>query len=128
MREDSTLATPRRLFRWALLPLPALLAGCASEVLNPAGDVALQQRDIIFISTALMLLIIVPVLILIVIFAWRYRASNKDATYDPDFDHSTALELVIWSAPLLIIIALGALTWWSTHLLDPFRPLDRIAA
>jgi cytochrome o ubiquinol oxidase subunit 2 len=35
---------------------------------------------------------------------------------------------VIWSAPLLIIICLGALTWWSTHLLDPYRPLDRIAA
>ena len=35
---------------------------------------------------------------------------------------------MIWSAPLLIIIALGALTWSSTHLLDPFRPLDRIAA
>ncbi len=35
---------------------------------------------------------------LIVIFAWRYRKGNKDATYDPDFDHSTSLELVIWSA------------------------------
>ena len=69
-----------------------------------------------------------PVLILIVVFAWRYRASNKDATYDPKFDHSTSLELVIWSAPLLIIICLGALTWWSTHLLDPFRPVNRISA
>ncbi len=74
-----------------------------------------------------MLLIIVPVLVLIVVFAWRYR-KGQGATYDPEFDHSTSLELVIWSAPLLIIIALGALTWSSTHLLDPFRPLDRIEA
>jgi cytochrome o ubiquinol oxidase subunit 2 len=111
------------------LCLAALLSGCgANEVLDPAGDIALQQRDIIYISTALMLLIIVPVMALIVVFAWRYRESNEDATYDPDFDHSTSLELVIWSAPLLIIICLGALTWWSTHLLDPFRPLDRVAA
>jgi cytochrome o ubiquinol oxidase subunit 2 len=29
--------------------------------------------------------------------------------------------------PLLIIIALGAITWISTHTLDPYRPLDRIA-
>jgi cytochrome o ubiquinol oxidase subunit 2 len=36
------------------------------------------------------------------------------------------LELVIWSAPLLIIIALGSVTWVTTHLLDPFRPLDRV--
>lgn len=106
----------------------ALLSACNSAVLDPAGDIALQQRNIIYFSTALMLLIIVPVLVLIALFAWRYRASNKDATYDPDFDHSTSLELIIWSAPLLIIICLGALTWWSTHLLDPFRPVNRIAA
>jgi len=35
---------------------------------------------------------------------------------------------VIWSAPLLIIIALGALTWISTHTLDPYRPLQQIDA
>ncbi|MFL6734863.1 MAG: ubiquinol oxidase subunit II [Sphingomicrobium sp.] len=108
-----------------LLPL-FLLSACERAVLNPAGEVARQQRDIIYISTALMLLIIVPVIILIVVFAWRYR-KGKGGTYDPDFHHSTALELVIWSAPLMIIIILGALTWSSTHLLDPFRPINRVA-
>ncbi|MCW3796336.1 ubiquinol oxidase subunit II [Sphingomonas sp. BN140010] len=109
-----------------LCSLPLILSACDRAVLNPAGQVARQQRDIIAISTGLMLLIIVPVMILTVIFAWRYR-KGKGGTYDPNFDHSTALELVIWSAPLLIIIILGALTWSSTHLLDPFRPLDRPA-
>ena len=126
MREDTKLSTARRIL--TLLPLAAMLAACDRSVLDPAGDIALQQRDIIYISTALMLLIIVPVIALIIVFAWRYRHTNKDATYDPDFDHSTSLELVIWAAPLLIIICLGALTWWSTHLLDPFRPLNRITA
>ena len=110
-----------------LLPLILLLGACQRAVLDPAGEVARQQRDIIYISTGLMLLIIVPVMVLIVVFAWRYRKGNN-ATYDPDFDHSTGLELLIWSAPLLIIITLGALTWSSTHLLDPFRPLTRPAA
>lgn len=109
-----------------LFPVLVLLAGCERAVLDPAGDVAAQQRDLIYISTGLMLLIIVPVMVLIVVFAWRYRSGGK-GTYDPNFDHSTSLELVIWSAPLMIIIALGAITWSSTHLLDPFRPLDRIA-
>ncbi len=117
----------RRLRVPIIAVLAALLTACQRAVLNPAGDVARQQRDIIYISTGLMLLIIVPVLLLIVIFAWRYR-KGQGGTYDPEFDHSTSLELVIWSAPLLIIIMLGALTWSSTHLLDPFRPLDRIAA
>jgi len=36
------------------------------------------------------------------LFAWRYRATNKEAIYEPEWDHSIQLELVIWSAPLLI--------------------------
>jgi cytochrome o ubiquinol oxidase subunit 2 len=111
-----------------LLPLLAALGGCNLVVMAPAGDIAAQQRDLIVISTVLMLLIIVPVMALTVFFAWRYRASNKAATYKPDWNHSTGLELVIWAAPLLIIICLGALTWMGTHLLDPYRKLDRIAA
>jgi cytochrome o ubiquinol oxidase subunit 2 len=94
--------------------------------MSPAGDVAMQQRDLILISTFLMLLIIVPVLTLVVVFARKYRASNKDAVYEPDWDHSTHLELVIWAAPLAIIICLGAVTWVGTHLLDPYRELGRI--
>ncbi|HEV7259561.1 MAG TPA: ubiquinol oxidase subunit II [Bosea sp. (in: a-proteobacteria)] len=112
----------------ALIPLLAFLGGCNMVVMAPAGDIAAQQRDLVVISTVLMLLIIVPVMALTIFFAWRYRASNRDATYKPDWDHSTGLELVIWAAPLLIIIALGAITWMGTHLLDPYRKLDRIAA
>jgi cytochrome o ubiquinol oxidase subunit 2 len=111
----------------ALLPLVLFLNGCNAVVLYPSGDVAMQQRDLIIISTVLMLLIIVPVMALIALFAWRYRETNTSATYDPDWDHSTHLELIIWSAPLLIIICLGAVTWMATHLLDPFRPIGRTA-
>lgn len=106
----------------ALAALP-LLSGCGLIVLDPAGEVARQQGNLVMISTALMLLIIVPVMALTVFFAFKYRAANQDAAYDPDWDHSTQLELVIWAAPLLIIICLGALTWVGTHLLDPYRPL-----
>nr|WP_297350495.1 ubiquinol oxidase subunit II [uncultured Caldimonas sp.] len=96
--------------------------------MNPSGDIAAQQAQLIVTSTVLMLLIIVPVIVLTLVFAWRYRASNTEAPYSPDWDHSTRLELVIWGAPLLIIIALGALTWIYTHKLDPWRPLQRIDA
>jgi cytochrome o ubiquinol oxidase subunit 2 len=96
--------------------------------MNPSGDIAKQQAHLIVVSTLLMLLIIIPVIALIIIFAWRYRKNNTNATYTPDWDHSTRLELVIWGAPLLIIIALGLITWISTHLLDPYRPLSRLDA
>jgi cytochrome o ubiquinol oxidase subunit 2 len=108
--------------------LAALLSGCNAIVMKPHGDIAVQQAQLIVTSTLLMLLIIVPVIALTLFFAFRYRASNTSATYTPDWDHSTKLELVIWGAPLLIIIALGAITWISTHQLDPYRPLDRIDA
>ncbi len=124
------LRTGSNLIRWAVrlpaLALPALLGGCDMVVMNPAGDIAVQQRDLILFSTGVMLLIIVPVMVLTVVFARKYRRGNANKTYDPKFDHSTTLELVIWACPLLIIIALSAVTWTSTHLLDPFRPLERL--
>ena len=118
--------TFKTLSRWLLLPILALLGGCNTVLMNPSGDVAVQQRDLILVSTGLMLLIIVPVIAATLLFAWRYRKANKTAVYTPDWDHSTQLELLIWGAPLLIIIALGAVTWISTHTLDPYRPLARI--
>ena len=106
----------------------APLSGCSVILLNPAGDLAVRERNLVLASTGLMLLIILPVMAATLIFAWRYRASNTNAVYDPDFHHSTQLEVLIWTAPLMIIIALGALTWISTHLLDPYRSLGRIDA
>ncbi|MDY7548255.1 ubiquinol oxidase subunit II [Glaciimonas sp. Gout2] len=112
---------------WMLFPA-FLLAGCNTVLMNPSGDIAVQQGHLIVVSTLLMLLIIVPVIALTILFAWRYRKNNTKATYEPDWDHSTQLELVIWGAPLLIIIALGLLTWISTHTLDPYRKLTRLDA
>ncbi len=111
---------------FAALLVSVLLSGCGTVVLNPSGWVAKQQGSLVVVSTVLMLLIVVPVMVLIVIFAWRYRKSNEQARYEPDWDHSTQLELVIWAAPLLIIIALGAITWIATHTLDPYRPLNKL--
>ncbi|UXH77363.1 ubiquinol oxidase subunit II [Roseateles amylovorans] len=116
------------LARLGLLSLALPLTACDLVVMKPSGDIANQQAQLIVASTLLMLLIIVPVIILTLVFAFRYRASNPKATYSPDWDHSTRLELIIWGAPLLIIIALGAMTWISTHKLDPYRPLERLDA
>jgi cytochrome o ubiquinol oxidase subunit II len=103
------------------------LSGCGMQVLFPAGDVARQEAHLLAITTLLILLIVVPVMGLILLFAWRYRQGNSRAVYRPDWNHSTALELVIWSVPLLIIITIGAITWISTHTLDPYRRLGRLA-
>ena len=108
----------------ATLPLTA----CSTIVMKPFGDIAQQQSQLIVTAVVLMSLIVVPVIALTLFFAWRYRSSNEAATYAPQWDHSTRLELLSWGAPLLIIIALGAVTWISTHKLDPYRPIERISA
>lgn len=118
-----------KVLRGLLLALPIMfLGGCNLIVLQPSGDIALQQRDLLIASTVLMLFIIVPVMIAIAVIGYRYRESNQKSSYAPDWEHSTKIELLIWAAPLAIIVALGAMTWIGTHTLDPFRPLERINA
>ncbi|HEX5805033.1 MAG TPA: ubiquinol oxidase subunit II [Macromonas sp.] len=113
----------------AALAAAAGLTGCSKlVVLNPAGDIAAQQGNMVVAATLLMLIIIVPVIVLTLLFAWKYRQGNTSARYDPDWHHSTSLELVIWAVPLMIIIALGALTWIGTHKLDPYHPVERLDA
>ena len=62
-------------------PLLAALAGCNTVVMNPSGDIAKQEAQLIIVSVILMLLIIVPVMFLIFWFAYKYRASNTEAAY-----------------------------------------------
>lgn len=107
------------------MPLPAalLLSGCQWAVLDPKGPVGLQERSIIITATGLMLVVVVPVIALILIFAWRYRASNEKADYQPNWAHSSRIEAVVWLIPCVIVAALGVIAWRSSHTLDPYRPL-----
>ncbi|MDN5937229.1 MAG: ubiquinol oxidase subunit II [Salinisphaera sp.] len=119
---------PAKLLRFlAVLVAPALLGGCQQfVVLFPAGYVAEQQRDLLVASVVLMLVIIVPLFAAIAWIAWRYREHNPRSAYAPEWEHSTKLELLIWAAPLAIVVVLGAMTWIGTHLLDPYSSLTRI--
>ncbi|UVJ44962.1 ubiquinol oxidase subunit II [Pseudomonas sp. LS1212] len=113
-----------RLF--GILPFLGMLflGGCNMTLLNPKGQVGMDERNLILIATGLMLLVVIPVIIMTIAFAWKYRASNKEATYTPDWSHSTKIEIAVWTIPVLIIIALGYFTYVSTHKLDPYRPLE----
>ena len=108
------------------ITLLAGLSGCNMVTIDPSGDVAARQRDLILLATGLMLLIVLPVIALTLGFAWTYRASNIKAAYAPDWSHSTRLEMAVWAAPLAIIAILGTVTWITSHTLDPYRPLDRL--
>ena len=108
----------------ALAAMALALGGCQMDVLDPAGPIAAQEKNLIIVATVLMLLIVVPVIGMIIAFTWRYRAGNTKHPYTPDWEHSNQIELVVWIVPCLIIIALGAVTWVSTHRLDPYRHIE----
>lgn len=102
-----------------------LLSGCADYmVLNPKGPVAAKQLDLIVITTILCAIIIVPVLILTFIIVWRYRASNKNVEYKPEWAHSNLLETIWWGIPIVIVIVLAIITVRYTHDLEPSKPLE----
>jgi len=120
----------RKAFKRWLIPLGsglvASLAGCGGEltVLDPKGSVGVAEKQLIATATWAMLLVVVPVILLTLFFAWRYRASNRNATYAPKWAHSTAIEVVVWTIPAVIILFLAILTWKTSHELDPYKPLE----
>ncbi len=108
----------------ALGSILLLLTGCDAALLDPKGIIALREKRLLIAAVLLMLLIVIPVMILTVIVARKYRASNTQAKYTPEWSHSTLLEIIWWTIPCIIIVILATITWISSHRLDPYRPLE----
>lgn len=107
-----------------LIAAAAVLSGNYNMVLiNPKGAIAVEQQTLIITAIMLMLIVVVPVIFMALTFAWKYRASNKEAKYHPNWAHSNKIEVVIWIIPIIIIAILGTITWKTTHELDPFKPI-----
>jgi cytochrome o ubiquinol oxidase subunit 2 len=101
-----------------------VVSGCTlvqAPVLDPHGPIALAERHLLFIAVGLMLIVIVPAFVMTFWFVWRYRASNANSRYLPDWSYSARLDAITWLVPALIVGALGYLVWTYTHRLDPYR-------
>lgn len=98
-----------------------LLRGHDVILLNPKGFIAEEQYKLMMTSTLIMVAFAVPVLFLLYYFAWKYRESNKKASYNPDSNRSGMLTFVIWGAPTLIAIILSAIMIPATHKLEPTK-------
>lgn len=114
-----------RLVPGFLVVAVGLLSGCQGGVLDPRGQVGADEKNLILIATGLMLLVVIPVIVMTLVFAWKYRASNNGAAYEPKWSHSGKIELVVWIIPIIIVVILGSITWATTHSLDPYKPLEQ---
>ena len=92
-------------------------------VLNPQGLIANQQYTLILVTVGIGAFVVIPVFILLFSIAWKYRAGNKKAKYDPELEGNRGLEFLWWAIPILIILALAIITYISTHALDPYKEL-----
>ena len=102
----------------------AVTLGRDIPVLDTKGLIADQQRDLIFITFVLGMFVVIPVFVMLFAIAWKYRAGNKRAKYEPEVDGNAKLEALWWGIPILIIIVLAVITAVSTHALDPYKKLD----
>src|SRR6202021_851567 len=105
-----------------------LMASCNQGVLDPHRPVGKAERVILFDATAIMLAVVIPVIVLTLVFAWWFRAKNKQARYRPDWEYSGRIEMIIWSIPALIVLFLGGIAWTGSHDLDPPVPLQSSTA
>ena len=111
------------IFVLIMQPLSILHFGKSIVMLFPGGEVALKERNLLFIIQALMLIVIVPVYVLTFIFSWIYNANNPKGNYDPDLVDNVTAEYIWWGVPLVMTGIIAALTWHYTYEMDPFKPL-----
>jgi len=104
--------------------LAFVVQGRDIPVLDTHGTIANQQRDLILVVFGLGMLVVIPVLTMLFVIAWKYRANNTKATYDPEFNSHLGLEALWWGIPCLIIVVLSIITAISTHALDPYKELE----
>ncbi|MGA8163659.1 MAG: COX aromatic rich motif-containing protein [Waddliaceae bacterium] len=105
-------------------PLEVYLFAKYIPVLFPKGMIALKERNLLFLIQLIMLVFVIPVYLFTFIFSWWYRADNKKSTYDPHLvDHKVA-EFFWWGVPFVMTVVVCVITWFKTHELDPYRPIQ----
>jgi cytochrome o ubiquinol oxidase subunit 2 len=113
----------RYLLLFAVLISAATLGGCNEGVLNPQGPIAVAERQILFNSLGIMLAIVIPVILATLGVAFWFRASNRRASYRPDFVYSGRIEVLVWSVPLMTVLLVGGVAWVGAHDLDPRKAI-----
>jgi cytochrome o ubiquinol oxidase subunit 2 len=93
-------------------------------VMHPKGLVAQQEWSLIKINLLLMQLIMVPTWVWLFWTAWRYRAGNREASYDANYQPSRLQQTMQWGLPTVVIAIMAIVNWPAIRALDPYRPIE----
>lgn len=117
-------------FKLALGALTIVVAFCAiafvltrenALVVNAKGEIARKELWLIGLNYLLMFIVIIPTFIALFVVAWKYRAKNTKAKHEPEKTHR---EWPLWVIPSIVIAVMTIITWYKTHELDPYVPLQ----
>ncbi|MCM3587055.1 cytochrome c oxidase subunit II [Mesobacillus maritimus] len=119
----------KRLGKWGLLPLfaaIALLSGCGEpflSTLQPAGEVAQRQFDLMVLSTSIMVGVIVVVAIIFIIVMIRFRRKSENEI-PKQVEGSHTLEIIWTVIPILLLLVLAVPTVSATFQLADVSPAE----
>ncbi|WP_423801611.1 cytochrome c oxidase subunit II [Neobacillus sp. SAB-20_R2A] len=119
----------KRLANWRLFSLFAMVAlvlsGCGKpylSTLNPAGEVADIQYDLMELSTIIMVGVIIVVMLIFVIVFFRFR--RKDDRIPKQVEGSHKLEIIWTVIPILLLLVLAVPTVSATFKLADVKTMD----
>ena len=96
----------------------------SDSFMNPLGPIAKDQKKHLFWVTVLTSIAILPVFILLPLILFKYRRGRKTKdNYDPKWDSSSFLEILMWGVPVVLVVFMSARLWHSTHVLDPYAEI-----
>ncbi|MCM2533530.1 cytochrome c oxidase subunit II [Neobacillus pocheonensis] len=119
----------KRLTKWRLASLFAILAlilsGCGKpylSTLQPAGEVAKTQYDLMKLSTLIMVGVILVVVVIFIVVLVRFR--RKDDTIPKQVEGNHKLEIIWTVVPILLLLILAVPTVAATFKLADVSPMD----
>ena len=86
---------------------------------NPQGHIAKAQHGLMLYTGVVLLVIAIPSLSVLYFIAWKYRESNKKATYAPNMKDGKWLNFSVWAIPTAFMLMLAVVMWPATHRLQP---------
>ncbi|PWW17395.1 cytochrome c oxidase subunit 2 [Cytobacillus oceanisediminis] len=121
----------KRLAKWRLFSLFAVMAfvlsACSGKpylsTLNPAGEVAQTQYDLMVLSTAIMVGVIAVVTVIFFIVVFKFR--RKDDRIPKQVEGSHKLEIIWTVIPILLLLILAVPTVSATFKLADVSEMEK---
>ncbi|WP_201716688.1 cytochrome c oxidase subunit II [Rossellomorea arthrocnemi] len=121
-----------RLSKWRLFSIVAMLAlvlsGCGEpflSTLQPAGEVAQTQYDLMILATLIMVLVIIVVMVVYMVAIVRFRRKKGDTKIPKQVEGSHTLEILWTVIPIILLLILAVPTVTATFQLADTKAMDK---